>query len=123
MFNNQLKIMLYVNDVLASSQFWQSIGFAEVEKEEVDGTTVIELGMTAESPARIVLYDLQFIQQHSPEVVGNAPSLMFLSDDVLSLYKKMQAANVTLGDLVQLGEELVFNFADNEGNYFVVSGK
>ncbi|MHC5247824.1 VOC family protein [Enterococcus sp. LJL120] len=123
MFSNELKIMLYVNDVPASSQFWQAIGFVERERAAVDGTVVVELSPTAESQTRIVLYDLGFIQQHSPEVAGNSPSLMFASDTIFDLYKKMQAAHVTLGDLVQLGEEYVFNFADNEGNYFAVSGK
>ncbi|HAR0529694.1 TPA: VOC family protein, partial [Enterococcus faecium] len=28
-----------------------------------------------------------------------------------------------LGDMVQLGEEYVFNFADPDGNYFAVTGK
>ncbi|EMW6130434.1 VOC family protein, partial [Enterococcus faecium] len=37
--------------------------------------------------------------------------------------KKMQTQSVTLGDMVQLGEEYVFNFADPDGNYFAVTGK
>ena len=54
---------------------------------------------------------------------SNSPSLMFASEDVFGLYKKMQANKVTLGDLVQIGEEYVFNFADPDGNYFAVTGK
>ena len=124
MFTNQIKIMLYVSDVNASSDFWQSIGFVEMERDFVDGTTVIEIAPGENAETRIVLYDLAFIQQHSPEVAGNTPSLMFQSSDVEGLYREMQEANVILGDLVQLpGGELVFNFADNDDNYFAVSGQ
>jgi len=48
---------------------------------------------------------------------------MFYSDDIFDLYKKMQAQGTVLGELVQLGEEYVFNFADPDGNYFAVTGK
>ncbi|WP_086349083.1 VOC family protein [Candidatus Enterococcus clewellii] len=122
MFTEQVKIMLYVNDVNESSKFWQSIGFIEKERDAVDGTIVVEIAPSETSSTRIVLYELAFIQQHSPEVAGNTPSLMFFSEDITGLYKGMQEQGVTLGDLVQLpGGDLVFNFADNDGNYFAVS--
>ncbi|MBL1225280.1 VOC family protein [Enterococcus sp. BWR-S5] len=124
MFTEQVKIMLYVNDVNESSNFWQGIGFIEKERDAVDGTIVVEIAPSETSSTRIVLYELAFIQQHSPEVAGNTPSLMFFSEDITGLYKGMKEKNVTLGDLVQLpGGELVFNFADNDGNYFAVSGQ
>ncbi|WP_321386488.1 VOC family protein [uncultured Enterococcus sp.] len=124
MFTEQVKIMLYVNDVNESSNFWQGIGFIEKERAAVDGTIVVEIAPSETSSTRIVLYELAFIQQHSPEVAGNTPSLMFFSEDITGLYKGMKEKNVTLGELVQLpGGELVFNFADNDGNYFAVSGQ
>lgn len=124
MFTEQVKIMLYVNDVNESSKFWQSIGFIEKERDAVDGTIVVEIAPSESSSTRIVLYELAFIQQHSPEVAGNTPSLMFFSEDITGLYKGMKENGVTLGELVQLpGGELVFNFADNDGNYFAVSGQ
>jgi lactoylglutathione lyase len=123
MFANHLKIMLYVNNVEESSQFWQKIGFVEVQREAVDGTLVVEIAPSADAQAVLVLYELAFIQQHSPEVAGNTPSLMFTSDDITSLYKKMKAAQVRVGELVQLPTGLVFNFADNDDNYFAVSGQ
>jgi lactoylglutathione lyase len=123
MFANHLKIILYVNNVEESSQFWQKIGFVEVQREAVDGTLVVEIASSADAQAVLVLYELAFIQQHSPEVAGNTPSLMFTSDDITSLYKKMKAAQVRVGELVQLPTGLVFNFADNDDNYFAVSGQ
>ena len=123
MFTNQIKIMLYVDNVEESAAFWQSVGFHEFERQEMDGTLIVEIGLSASSESRLVLYDRVFIETHSPEVALNSPSIMFSSDDIVSLYKNMQEQGVTLGDLVKLGEEMVFNFSDNDGNYFAVSGK
>lgn len=123
MFNNKIKIMLYVSDVEESSQFWQRIGFVEREREAMDGTLVVEITPNENAQVSIVLYELAFIQQHSPEVAGNTPSLMFHSDDIMALYKTMKEANVQIGELVQLPSGLVFNFVDNDNNYFVVSGE
>ncbi|EOH99012.1 glyoxalase [Enterococcus moraviensis ATCC BAA-383] len=123
MFTNQIKIMLYVTDVEESSKFWQKIGFVEKERDAVDGTLVVEIAPSETAETMIVLYDLAFIQQHSPEVAGNTPSLMFFAEDVINLYKKMKDAGVRVGELVQLPTGLVFNFADNDENYFAVSGQ
>ncbi|MGX7244704.1 VOC family protein [Enterococcus quebecensis] len=123
MFTNQIKIMLYVTNVEESSKFWQKIGFVEKERDEVDGTLVVEIAPSEDADTSIVLYDLEFIQQHSPEVAGNTPSLMFFADDVMKLYKNMKDAGVRVGELVQLPTGLVFNFADNDENYFAVSGQ
>ncbi|OJG67931.1 glyoxalase [Enterococcus moraviensis] len=115
--------MLYVTDVEESSKFWQKIGFVEKERDAVDGTLVVEIAPSETAETMIVLYDLAFIQQHSPEVAGNTPSLMFFAEDVINLYKKMKDAGVRVGELVQLPTGLVFNFADNDENYFAVSGQ
>ncbi|WP_348922318.1 VOC family protein [Enterococcus rotai] len=123
MFTNQIKIMLYVTNVEESSQFWQKIGFVEKERDAVDGTLVVEIAPSETAETMIVLYDLAFIQKHSPEVAGNTPSLMFFAEDVVELYKKMKDADVRVGELVQLPTGLVFNFADNDENYFAVSGQ
>lgn len=123
MFNSQVKIMLYVNNVEKSSEFWQKIGFVEKEREYIDGTLVVEIAPNEDAQTIIVLYELSFIQQHSAEVVGNTPSLMFHSDDIFSLYKKIKEEGVQVGDLLQLPSGLIFNFTDNDGNYFAVSGK
>lgn len=123
MYTNQIKIMLYVTNVEQSSEFWRKIGFVEKERDAVDGTLVVEVSPSETADTSIVLYDLEFIQQHSPEVAGNTPSLMFFSDNVVKLYQTMKDAGVNVGELVQLPTGLVFNFADNDENYFAVSGQ
>lgn len=102
--------MLYVDDVEKNAAFWRAIGFAEKDRQEMDGTLVIEVGIE-DSQTSFVLYDRAFVESHSPGTATSAPSLMFYSKDIFGLYKKMQTQSVTLGDMVQLGEEYVFNFA------------
>ncbi|KAF1304709.1 MULTISPECIES: VOC family protein [Enterococcus] len=121
MFSTEMQIMLYVTDVDASVKFWEALDFVVVDRQEVDGTAVVEIASSENAQARFVLYDREFIMQHSPEVASNTPSIMFFAKDVLSLYKKMQGLGVTVGEMVQLEERLVFNFADNDENYYAVS--
>ena len=123
MFTNEMKIMLYVDDVKKNVDFWTAVGFKELDRQEMDGTLVVEIAQSEKATTSLVLYDREFIEQHSPEVAGSSPSLMFYSDDIFDLYNKMQAQGTVLGELVQLGEEYVFNFADPDGNYFAVTGK
>lgn len=114
--------MLYVDDVEKNATFWRAVGFAEKDRQEMDGTLIIEVGVE-DSQTSFLLYDRVFVESHSPGTATSAPSLMFYSKDIFGLYKKMQTQSVTLGDMVQLGEEYVFNFADPDGNYFAVTGK
>lgn len=122
MFNEQVKVILYADDVKKASEFWQSLGFIEISFEELDGSQVAEVAMSQNSTTHLVIYDRAFVEKNDDEVTEPAPALIFGSDDVFALYKKLQTVEVQLGDLAQIGEEYVFNFVDLDGNYFVVSG-
>ncbi|REC31848.1 glyoxalase [Enterococcus pseudoavium] len=123
MFNEQVKVILYANDVKKASDFWQSLGFVEISFDELDGSQVVEVAMSEQSTTHLVIYDRAFIEKNNDEVTEPSPALIFGSDDVMGLYKKLQTVAVQLGDLTQIGEKMVFNFVDADGNYFVVSGK
>lgn len=123
MFNEQVKVILYANDVKKASSFWQGLGFVEFSFEELDGSQVAEVAMSENSTTHLVIYDREFIEKNDDEATEPSPALIFGSDDVVTLYKKLQEAAVQLGDLAQIGEEYVFNFVDADGNYFVVSGR
>ncbi|MDT2828204.1 MAG: VOC family protein [Enterococcus viikkiensis] len=122
MFNEQVKVILYADDVKKASAFWQSLGFIELSFEELDGSQVAEVAMSETSTTHLVIYDRAFIQKNDDEATEPSPALIFGSDDMISLYKKLQTVGVQLGDLTQIGEEYIFNFVDTDGNYFVVSG-
>ena len=123
MFNEEVKVILYANDVKKASSFWQSLGFVEISFEELDGSQVAEVAMNKNSTTHLVIYDRAFIEKNDDEATEPSPALIFGSDDVVALYKKLQTIDVQLGDLAQIGEEYVFNFVDADGNYFVVSGR
>lgn len=123
MFSNQMQVMLYVDDVTKAVEFWQELGFVIIEQQTVDGTSVVEIAPSKEAGAHFVLYDREFIETHSPEVALNSPSIMFFAEDITTLYKKLLEMEAEVGELIQMEEQLVFNFADPDGNYFAVSGK
>lgn len=121
MFTEVIQIMLYVDDVKKAVAFWQALGFVIIEEQEVDGTSVVEIAASKNAQAHFVLYDREFIESNSPEVATNSPSLMFFSQDIVALYQKIEEMAVPLGEMISLGERMVFNFADPDGNYFAVS--
>jgi Glyoxalase/Bleomycin resistance protein/Dioxygenase superfamily. len=123
MFTDKMQLMIYVDDVAKAVDFWQALDFVIIDKQEVDGTMVVEIAPHATAQTHFVIYDREFIQSHSPEVATNSPSLMFISDDITTLYKKLLTLDVEVGDMIQMEEQMVFNFADPDGNYYAVSGK
>ncbi|EFF24973.1 hypothetical protein OK7_04539 [Enterococcus faecium EnGen0024] len=56
MFTNEIKIMLYVDDVEKNATFWRAVGFAEKDRQEMDGTLIIEVGVE-DSQTSFLLYD------------------------------------------------------------------
>lgn len=121
MFTEDIQIMLHVDDVKKAVAFWLALGFVIIEEQEVDGTSVVEIAASKNAQAHFVLYDREFIESNSPEVATNSPSLMFFSQDIVALYQKIEEMAVPLGEMISLGERMVFNFADPDGNYFAVS--
>lgn len=122
MFTNELQVMIYVDDVQKSVDFWQSLEFVVIDRQELDGTLVVEIAPSEKAQTHFVLYDRKFIEKHSPEVATNAASIMFQSNQIVDLYKKILSLNVEAGELIQMEEQMVFNFADPDGNYYAVSG-
>lgn len=111
------QVMLYVEDVEAVKKFWtEQAGF--VVLEEKDGS--VEIAPKGEAQTSLVLFNRKVIEAVEPELNLDTPSLMFYTDDVNQLYKKFQAAGVTVGELVTIGQGMAFNFADVENNYFAV---
>ena len=64
MFTNELKIMLYVDDVEKNTAFWTAVGFKEIDRQEMDGTLIVEVAATEGASTSFVLYDRAFIVQH-----------------------------------------------------------
>ena len=71
-----------------NADFWQQIGFVVLDRQEMDGTLIIEVAQSKDAGTAFVLYDREFIEQHSPGTASGAPSLMFNSEDILVYTKR-----------------------------------
>ncbi|TFJ46241.1 glyoxalase/bleomycin resistance/extradiol dioxygenase family protein [Carnobacterium divergens] len=125
MITNLGQIMLYVEDQKAVAQFWiEKIGFVILAEEQVDnGFYWIEIAPTKEATTSIVLHNKAMIAKMQPELNLATPSLLFDSANLDETYRIFKEKGVTVGDLVTMPDRRVFNFSDNEGNYFAIQEK
>lgn len=125
MINKVGQIMLYVNNQDAAKKFWtEKVGFSVItEENDGQGMRWIEIAPTKEAETSIILHNKGFIAKMSPELNLGAPSIMFFSEDLDDLYGTLLNKNVTVGEIVSMPSGRVFNFADNENNYFAVMEK
>ncbi|MEC0229932.1 VOC family protein [Paenibacillus alba] len=124
MINKIGQIMLYVNNQDEALKFWtEKLGFSLVSEENNEHMRWIEIAPTKEAGTNIVLHNKELIAKMQPQLNLNTPSLLFFSDELDSLYQDLKDKNITVGELVTMPTGRVFNFADNEGNYFAVLEK
>lgn len=116
------QIMLYVNNQDDTVKFWtEKVGFSVISKENNgQGMKWIEIAPTKDAETTIILHDKELIAKMQPELNLQTPSLLLFSDDLDALYKDLSDKQVTVGDMITMLSGRVFNFADNEGNYFAV---
>jgi lactoylglutathione lyase len=125
MINKVGQIMLYVNNQDETLKFWtEKLGFSVVsEQDNGQGLRWIEIAPTKEAETSIILHNKEFIAKMEPELNLNTPSLMFFSEDIDKLYKDFSDKKIIVGEMVSMPTGKVFNFADNEENYFAVMEK
>ncbi|WP_434752190.1 VOC family protein [Paenibacillus amylolyticus] len=114
--------MLYVDNQDESLAFWTEVaGFHIVDEVILDeGMRWIEVAPAKDSQTSIILHDKEVVARMSAELNLGTPSLMFFTDDLDRLYADLVAKHVTVGEVVEMPTGRVFNFADNEKNYFAV---
>ncbi|AZN43754.1 VOC family protein [Paenibacillus albus] len=125
MVNKVGQIMVYVNNQDAAKEFWtEKLGFTVIsEMDNGEGFRFIEVAPSQQSETSIVLHNKDFVAKMSPELNLGTPSLMFYSDKLDQFYSDLKNKNVTVGELVTMPFGRVFNFADDESNYFAVIEK
>lgn len=123
MINKIGQVMLYVNNQDDSKDFWtEKLGF-EVITEETNGPMRwIEVAPKGAATS-IVLHSKEFVAKMSPEMNLGTPSIMYYTEKFDELYSDLKNKNITVGEIMELPSGRVFNFADNEENYFAVSEK
>lgn len=119
------QIMLYVNNQDEAVDFWtEKIGFhVMAEEDNGEGMRWIELSPTKEAETSIILHNKELISKMEPELNLGTPSLLFFSDNLDQLHSDLSNKGVTIGEIIEMPNGRVFNFADSEENYFAVLEK
>ncbi|MBT2700263.1 VOC family protein [Bacillus sp. ISL-40] len=119
------QIMLYVNNQDDAMDFWtEKVGFNVISEENNgQGMRWIEIAPTEGAETRIILHNKEFVAKMAPELNLGTPSLMFFTENLDQLHGDLSNKNVKVGEIVNMPSGRVFNFADNEGNYFAVMEK
>ncbi|PEB55163.1 glyoxalase/bleomycin resistance/extradiol dioxygenase family protein [Bacillus pseudomycoides] len=125
MINKVGQIMLYVNNQDEALQFWtEKVGFSVISEEDNgQGFRWIEIAPTKEAGTSIILHDKELIAKMQPELNLNTPSIMFFSENLDKLHTDLSNKKITVGEIVSMPSGRVFNFADNEKNYFAIMEK
>ena len=122
MINQVGQIMLYVTNQEASVKFWtEKAGFTIISEEDNgQGMRWIEIAPTKDAETSLILHNKEWVAKMSPGLHLGTPSLMFFTSDLEKLYQDFQDKEITLGEIVSMPSGKVFNFADDEQNYFAV---
>ena len=115
------QVMMYVMDLEATKEFWlKKVGFVLLGESHEGEFHSYEIAPTKHAQTTIVLFDRALIAKYEPELNLGTPSLMFYTEDADELYDRLKDLGVTVGEKVARNGKTIFNFADNEDNYFAV---
>jgi lactoylglutathione lyase len=122
MINIVGQIMLYVNNQEESVKFWtEKAGFTMLSEHDNGAMKWFVIAPSKDAQTSIVLHNKELVAEFSPGVNLETPSLMFFTKDLDQLYTDFKDKNITVGEIVNIPDGRVFNFADNEDNYFAVT--
>ncbi|EAG7102826.1 VOC family protein [Listeria monocytogenes] len=119
------QVMLYVENQATVRDFWvEKLDFVVVSEEVVNGEIQwIEIAPTKGVETTFVLQNKKKVAEMNPEMNLGTPSILLFGNNVAELYEEYKDKGITVGDLVDLPMGRVFNFSDNEGNYFAICEK
>ncbi|MBC1429630.1 VOC family protein [Listeria seeligeri] len=119
------QVMLYVENQAAVRDFWvEKLDFVVVSEEVVDGEIQwIEIAPTNDVETTFVLQNKKKVAEMNPDMNLGTPSILLFGENIAELYEEYKNKGITVGELVDLPMGRVFNFADNEGNYFAICEK
>ncbi len=118
------QVMLYVNNQEESLSFWtEKAGFFVISKQESGPMKWFVIAPSENAQTSIVLHDKEWVAKFSPGMNLETPSLMFFTKELDQLYADFKGKPITVGDMVEMPQGRVFNFANNEENYFAVMEK
>lgn len=119
MFTKELNLMLYVDDVVAERMFWSEAGFIITSQSEMMGFETFDMKSHEDSSLTITVFAKAFIEQVSPEVVNNVPSVLFEVENIGQIHEKISDLTDTCSEIAEIPFK-TFNFASPSGIYFAV---
>lgn len=116
------QVMLYVENQERAVDFWQNkVGFEKVNKlASPMGGFIYEIAPTKESKTELVLQDKNLVAKFNPEMNFGTPSILMATDNIEDTYNKLVNNGVKANPIMEMGTLKVFNFCDDEGNYFAI---
>ncbi|NWK84278.1 VOC family protein [Staphylococcus sp. GSSP0090] len=115
------EVMIYVYDHDKAITFWtENLDFKVVEDTEEMQMRVVKLAPNDEAQTAIVLQDKAKVDEMDMGVSTETPSLIFATTAFDALFNRLKDNEVTVGDVMTLPMGRVFNFSDEENNYFAV---
>lgn len=113
--------MLYVNDMEASAQFWrEKVGFERVERQKQGTQISYIIAPKIDSEVQLVLHDKPAVTAMNPDMNLATPSILMSSINLEKTYQEFIAKGINVNPIIDLGSMKVFNFSDDEDNYFAV---
>ncbi|MGG2027095.1 VOC family protein [Gottfriedia sp. S16(2024)] len=125
MINMLGQVMVYVNNQEEAVNFWtEKVGFTVIsDNNNGQGMRWIEVAPSKNAETSIILHNKELISKMQPSLNLGTPSLMFFTNKLDELYSDLTNKKVTVGEIVEMPNGRVFNFADDEQNYFAVMEK
>lgn len=116
------QIMLYVNNLDENAKFWkEQAGFEKVEKVNTeDGDYIYIVAPKLSSEVELVLQNRFKVEKMSPELNFGTPSILMQTSNLEEVYNHFIKNKVNANPIVEFGGMKVFNFSDNENNYFAI---
>ncbi|MDR0298842.1 MAG: hypothetical protein LBI13_02000 [Streptococcaceae bacterium] len=109
--------MLYIHNVAEVAEFWKAAGFVELKRQGEGQELTVVVAPSADSNARLQLWDIDFIRKVSPEVAESKPSLLFTVENLEAWHEKISKLAKTISAINEVPFKN-FNFADPDGNYY-----
>lgn len=117
------QVMLYVNDTDKCAKFWsEKAKFEKVKRIEAPyGGYIYEVAPKNNGATEFVLQNKEVVRKMNPEMNLGTPSILMKSDNLDETYKLFQENGINVNPIMEMGTLRVFNFSDEEGNYFAVT--
>ena len=111
------RVVLYVNDVDMSVDFWTMEFGGEVSDRQTLNGGYQNVIVKVSAEMELSIFPKDYIHIYAPEIPETVPSLMFFSEDFYRLHEEILSAS----EISEVNGVLTFNFQDPEGNMFVMA--